>query len=391
MKKEIYLDNNSTTKIDDEVLKAMMPFLQEKYGNANSLHNKGIEVRRELKKAINTIYTELGSNDNDDIIITSGATESINWILKGIYFDKILNSKEKKHIITTSVEHPAVLQTCKFLESLGVEITYLPVNNNGVIEIQDFIDSIKENTIMTSIMWVNNETGMIFPIEKISKICKEKNILFATDATQAIGKIKIDLKNTNIDFLAFSAHKFHGPKGVGGLFIKNSQKLSPLFHGGEHMGGRRSGTLNTAGIIGCAKALELANKNLIKENTTVLELKNHLEDELLKIPHTFVVGEKNQRVQNTCLISIRGVEGEAMLFDLNKAGIFASTGSACASEDLEANPILSAIGSDKELAHTAIRLSLSRFNTKDEIDYVIEVFKKSVKRLREISSSKIDN
>ena len=236
-------------------------------------------------------------------------------------------------------------------------------------------------------MWANNETGVIFPIEEIGQVCKEKGVLFHTDAVQAIGKIPVDVIKTNVDFLSFSAHKFHGPKGVGGLYIRKGVKLTPLFHGGEHMGGRRSGTLNVPYIVGMGEAMALAQKGLIYEDTEVRRLRDKLEDAILQNEEILVVGKKELKVPNTILTSVRGIEGEARLWDLNKAGIAASTGSACASEDLEANPVMTAIGADKELAHTAIRFSLSRFNTEAEIDYVIDVFNKSIKRLREISST----
>jgi cysteine desulfurase len=236
-------------------------------------------------------------------------------------------------------------------------------------------------------MWANNETGMIFPIEEISRICKKHDVLFHTDATQAVGKVPVDVTKIEIDYLSFSAHKFHGPKGVGGLYIKQGRVISSLLSGGEQMDGLRSGTLNVPGIVGMGKAMELAIENLDFEKNSVKKLRDHLEDELLKIPETFVVGTKEQRTPNTILISIKGIEGEAMLWDLNKAGIAASTGSACASEALESNPVMEAIGAEADLAHTALRLSLSRFTTKEEIDYTIDTIYKAVERLRGISST----
>lgn len=384
--KQIYLDNNATTMIDKKAYELMEPFLKELYGNPNSLHKFGTQTHPAIHEAINKIYAALNARDEDDVIITSCATESNNWVLKGIYFDEIIK-KGKSHIVTTEVEHPAVLSTCKFLETLGVEVTYLPINSNGLIKAEDVANALREDTALVSIMWANNETGLIFPIKEIGEICKSANVLFHTDAVQAIGKVKVDLQDVHVDFLSFSAHKFHGPKGVGGLYIRQAVELTPLFHGGEHMRGRRSGTLNVASIVGMGEAIRLADEFLEYELDVVLKLRDYLEDSLIQIEDVFVVGNKDFRVPNTTLLSVKGIEGEAMLWDLNKAGIAASTGSACASEDLEANPVMVAIGADKELAHTAIRLSLSRFTTKDEIDYTIEVFKKAVKRLREISSS----
>lgn len=383
---QAYLDNNATTMVDPKVLELMQPYFTQKYGNPSSLHKFGTETHPAISEAIDKLYAGIGARDEDDVIITSCSTESNNWVLKGVYFDEILG-KGKNHIITTEVEHPAVRSTCAFLESLGVEVTYLPVNEDIRVTASQVKEAITDKTALVSVMWANNETGVIFPIEKIGEVCKEKGVLFHTDAVQAIGKIPVDVIKANVDFLSFSAHKFHGPKGVGGLYIKKGIKLTPLFHGGEHMGGRRSGTLNVPYIVGMGEAMALAQKGLIYEDTEVRRLRDKLEDAILQNEEILVVGKKELKVPNTILTSVRGIEGEAMLWDLNKAGIAASTGSACASEDLEANPVMAAIGADKELAHTAIRFSLSRFNTEAEIDYVIEVFNKSIKRLREISST----
>lgn len=382
----VYLDNNATTMLDPEALELMLPFLQDQYGNPNSLHFFGSQTHGALKTAIDQLYAGINARDNDDIVITSCATESNNWVLKGIYFDKILN-KEKNRIIISSVEHPAVFATASFLQSLGVEVTILSVGSDASLDPKILKEAISDDVALVSIMSANNETGVIFPINELCEIAHEYGALFHTDAVQAIGKIPVDVKKSGVDFLSFSAHKFHGPKGVGGLFIKDGAKLTPLLHGGEQMGGRRSGTLNVAGIVGMGKAMENAVKFLNVEKMHVERLRNKLEDALLQINDVYVVGDRAKRVPNTILASIRGVEGEAMLWDLNQAGIAASTGSACASESLESNPIMQAIGADSELAHTALRLSLSRFNTEEEIDYAIEKIKGAVDRLRAISSS----
>jgi cysteine desulfurase len=269
-----------------------------------------------------------------------------------------------------------------------VKVTYLPVNDQGVVEAHTVRAFITEKTALVSIMWANNETGMIFPIKEIGEICKEKGVLFHTDGVQAVGKIPVDMQDVHVDFMSMSAHKFHGPKGIGALYIRNSQKLSPLLHGGDQMGGRRSGTLNVPYMIGMGKALELATTNIEEKMSSIRAKRDRLEDALLaSLEDVFTVGNRDNRTPNTILISIRGVEGEGMLWDLNNALIGASTGSACASEDLEANSVMLAIGADNELAHTGIRLSLSRFTTDEEIDYVIEKFESAVKRLRAISSS----
>lgn len=389
--KEVYLDNNATTMVDIEVFNVMQDYFCKYYGNPNSLHHIGTATHNPLRKAFDKIYDGIGADSNDDVIITSCATESNNWVLKGVYFNEILNNDgklgTKNHIITTQVEHPAISTTCNFLEELGVKITYIPVNSKAGIDADAIEKAITPNTMLVSVMWANNETGVIFPIQKIGSICREKGILFHTDAVQAIGKIPINVRDANVDFLSFSAHKFHGPKGIGGLYIRDGLTLVPLLHGGEQMQGKRSGTLNVPYIIGMGEAFALAKKHLDFEGDKVRQMRDKLESALLKHDDVLIIGKDSPRVPNTILVSIRGIEGEAMLWDLNKAGICASTGSACASEDLEANPVMNAIGADKELAHTAIRLSLSRFTTDEDIDYTIKVIDSAIARLRNISSS----
>ncbi|MBZ7942634.1 NifS family cysteine desulfurase [Campylobacter molothri] len=381
---KVYLDNNATTMIDPNAYELMLPFFKEIYGNPNSLHQWGSTTHPALKEALDKLYIGLGANDLDDIVITSCATESINWVLKGVYFDYILN-KERNEVIISSVEHPAVTAAAYFLKSLGVKVIELPVNEEGVSTVEDLRKVISDKTALVSVMWANNETGMIFDIKAMAELSHEFGALFHTDATQAVGKIKVNLRDVGVDFASFSAHKFHGPKGVGGLFIKKGLKLTPLLHGGEHMGGRRSGTLNVPYIVAMGEALRIANAMLDFEDSHIRRLRDKLEDKILALPDTTVVGRREHRVPNTILASIKGVEGEAMLWDLNKNGIAASTGSACASEALESNPIMEAIGAEHDLAHTALRLSLSRFNTEEEIDYAAEQIKNATQRLRKIS------
>ncbi|MDD2790323.1 MAG: NifS family cysteine desulfurase [Sulfurimonas sp.] len=383
----VYLDNNATTKIDPLVRVKMQPFFEELYGNPNSLHKYGMEVRPSLNEALGAMYDALGVPDADDILITSCATESNNSVLKGIFFKYILANPEKNHIVTTSVEHPAILDTLMFLSDYGVNVTYVDVDAEGGISAEAMMAAVTDKTILISMMWANNETGMIFPVEEVSAFAKEKGILFHTDAVQAIGKLKIDLSAVNVDYLTFSAHKFHGPKGIGGLYVKKGKELPNLLHGGEQMGGKRAGTLNVAYIVGMGLAMKQAAGHVDKMNTDVKRLRDKLEDAIKMIADTIVVGPREKRTPNTILISLRGIEGESMLWDLNKAGIAASTGSACASESLEANPVMSAIGEDPELAHTAMRLSLSRFTTEEEIDYTIKIFTAAAERLRSISST----
>ena len=383
---QVYMDNNATTMVDPLVVEAMLPYFSEKYGNPNSIHKFGTVSHPAIAKAIDQMYAGINAADSDDLIFTSCATESNNWVLQSTWIDQILNG-DKNHIVTTEVEHPSVLSTCKFLEDQGVKVTYLPVNDQGIVEAHTVKSFITDKTALVSVMWASNETGMIFPIKEIGEICKEKGVLFHSDAVQAVGKIPVDVQDIHIDFMSMSAHKFHGPKGVGALYIKDSQKLTPLMHGGEQMNGRRSGTLNVPYIVGMGEAMELATKDIELKMATIRTQRDRLEDALLELSDTFTIGERDNRTPNTLLISIRGVEGEGMLWDLNNGLIGASTGSACASEDLEANSVMLAIGADHELAHTGIRLSLSRFTTDEEVDYVIDHFKAAVLRLRGISSS----
>ena len=383
---QVYLDNNATTMLDPCAYELMLPFFKEHYGNPNSLHAFGSATHPALKEAMDKLYAGLNASDLDDIIITSCATESINWVFKSVYFDHILD-REKDEIIIGGVEHPAVSSAAMFLKKFGVKVIELPVNSEGLSSVDDLRKVISDKTALVSVMWANNETGMIFPIKEMAELAHEFGALFHTDATQAVGKIRVNLKDVGVDLASFSAHKFHGPKGVGGLFIKKGVKLTPLLHGGEHMGGRRSGTLNVPFIVAMGEALRIANTMLEFEDNHIRRLRDKLEDAILTLPDTSVVGNRQNRVPNTILASIKGVEGEAMLWDLNQNGIAASTGSACASEDLESNPIMEAIGAENDLAHTALRLSLSRFNTEAEIDYAIEQIKKATERLRKISST----
>jgi cysteine desulfurase len=382
----VYLDNNATTIVDPHVYEAMEPYFVQKYGNPNSLHAFASDTHPGIKSAMEKIYAGIGANRNDSVVITSCATESNNWVLKSVYFEYILTGK-KNHIIISEVEHPSVISTARWIESMGCKVTYLPINEEGIVLASSVKEHITDKTALVSVMWANNETGAIFPVEEIGDICEEHGVLFHTDAVQAIGKLPVDVQSFNIDYLTFSAHKFHGPKGVGALYIKKGKELMPLLHGGSQMGGYRSGTLNVAGIVGMGVAIEAAVSALDYEMTEIREMRDNFEDSLLKIKDTFVVTPRHKRTPNTILISFRGVEGESMLWDLNRGGIGASTGSACASEDLEANSVMEAIGAAEDLAHTAIRFSFSRYTTQEELDYTLKIVHEAVTRLREISSS----
>ncbi|MBN2344964.1 MAG: NifS family cysteine desulfurase [Candidatus Aminicenantes bacterium] len=383
----IYLDNNATTIVDPRVREAMEPFFTRHYGNPNSLHGFGTEVHPAMRLAMDRIYSGIHAGDQDDIIVTSCACEGNNHVLKGVYFD-LVRDDPRKEILTTQVEHPCVRNTCAFLESLGAAVTYMPVNADGIIDADTLRRHIHpDRTALVSVMWANNETGLIFPVRELAEVCRENGVLFHTDAVQAIGKVPVSVADVPVDFLTFSAHKFHGPKGIGGLFIRKGRKLTPLIHGGEQMGGRRAGTINVPYLVGMGLAMEMAVDQLPYEENVVRRLRDRLEDAILAIPDTLVVGRRELRTPNTILASFRGIEGEAMIWDLNAGGVAASTGSACASESLEPNPTFVAMGISNELAHTGIRFSLSRFTTAEEIERAAVLIRRSAERLRAISSS----
>ena len=385
----VYLDNNATSIVDPLVKEAMEPFWCQLYGNPNSLHSFGTEVHQYMRLAFDRLYAGIHARDSDDVIITSCATESNNTVLQSVWY-QLIRAGKKTEIVTTQVEHPAVSNTCRHLSSLGAKVIYLPVNTDGIVDADTLAAHIHpDRTALVSIMWANNETGLVFPIRELATLCREKGILFHTDAVQAVGKEKVDVQEAPVDFLSFSAHKFHGPKGVGGLYVRQGVGITPLLHGGEQMGGRRGGTVNVAFLIGMGLAMELAVANLRYEQTEVRRLRDKLEDAILSIDGMTVVGRRELRTPNTILVSVKGVEGEAMIWDLNRQEVAASTGSACASESLEPNPTFVAMCIDNELAHTGVRLSLSRFTSEEDIDRAIAAMRISVERLRTISPSKV--
>lgn len=365
----------------------MDPFYLQMYGNPNSLHQFGTEVHPYMRLAMDRLYEGIDARDTDDILITSCATEGNNAVLKSVYFNSI-RTGTKKQIITTMVEHPCVANTALFLQAQGAELVLLPVNSQGLVDLQTLKEHLDpDKTALVSVMWANNETGLINPLAELADYCREQGVLFHTDAVQAIGKIPVSVQEIPVDYLTFSAHKFHGPKGVGGLFIREGAPFIPLFHGGEQMGGLRAGTINVPFLVGMGLAMQLAVENLDHEQIIVRGLRDRLEDAILAIADTLVIGDRKYRTPNTILASFQGVEGEALIWDLNKKGIAASTGSACASESLQANPTFIAMDIGSELAHTGVRFSLSRYTTSEEIDYTIQAIRDSVDRLRSISSS----
>ncbi|MDR1997642.1 MAG: cysteine desulfurase [Candidatus Margulisbacteria bacterium] len=389
--KKVYLDNNATTMVSPAAAKEMERFNTIHYGNPSSLHNFGLDTRPELRKALDRIYRLVNAADADDVLITSGATEANNHVIKSVFRAAAERSRSgrKDHYITTNIEHPTVYNTFQYLEKLGAAVDYLPCDRHGLLYPEQIQAALRENTVLVSVMAANNEIGTILPVKEIAALCRERGVLVHTDATQAAGKIPVDARDWGVDYLSFSAHKFHGPKGVGGLYVRQGRRLEPLFHGGEQMANLRAGTLNVPGIIGMGAAAQEALDFLDYEATEVKRLRDKLEDFILQhIPAAFLNGDRQNRTPNTLNIAFQDCEGEALLWDLNEHGIAASTGSACASEELESSRILRALGIDKALSHMAVRFSLSRFTTEEEIDYVISVLPGIIRRLREISSGR---
>lgn len=380
MEKFIFLDNNSTTKIDPRVLDAMLPFLTDEFANASSTHAFGLNVNEAVKKARAQI-AELIHSETHEVIFTSGATEAINLAIKGVA--ESYKSKGK-HIVSVSTEHSAVLDTCKYLEKKGYEVTYLPVKKNGLLDLEIVRQSIREDTILVSVMYVNNEIGAIQPIKEISEIAHSSGAVFMTDGTQAVGKIEINVNELGIDLMSFSAHKMYGPKGMGILYKRskrpNKVNLEALLHGGGHEGGFRSGTLNVPGIVGLGKASEIANKEKIKESIKIKELRDDLETKLLEIKGTSINGSTKHRLFNTTNIYFKGINSGAMIIGLKNIAV--SNGSACTSTSIEPSHVLKALGKSDEEAFSSIRFSLGRFNTLREIKVVIKKTAEVVNNLR---------
>jgi len=378
----IYLDNAATTRVKKEVVDAMLPYFEEKFANPNSIYKISREVSKDIDNARKLLADTLGCTPNE-IYFTSGGCEADSWAIKEI---AKTHSNKGKHIITSSIEHHAVLESCKYLESLGYEITYLPVNEDGLISIEDLEKSIREDTILVSIMAANNEIGTIEPIKEIGDICKKHKILFHTDAVQAYGNIDINVSVMNIDLLSVSAHKIHGPKGIGLLYVKRGVMISPLINGGSQERGKRGGTTNSAYIIGFAKASELKFKDKEKNNEYVLNLREHLINRILsEIPYSKLNGSREKRLPGNANISFRFIEGEGMLLKLDAKEIYASSGSACTSGSLDPSHVLLAIGLPHEIAHGSLRISINEENTLEEIDYVVDELKKIIEELRSMS------
>ncbi len=377
----IYLDNNATTRVAPEVVEAMLPYYTDLYGNPSSMHSFGGQVARNIREAREKMASLIGASP-EEIIITSCGTESDNTAVRSA----LATYPDRRHIVTSRVEHPAIRSLCARLAREGYRVTEVPVDADGRLDMDVYEKSLTPDTAVVSLMWANNETGVIFPVEKAAETARSRGILFHTDAVQAVGKIPINMKNSPINMLSISGHKLHAPKGIGYLYVRKGTKFSPFLIGGHQERERRGGTENTPGIVGLGKACELAALNMEKENNEVLQLRDRLENELLaRIPNSKVNGDRENRLPNTSNISFEFVEGEAILLMLNELGICASSGSACTSGSLQPSHVLRAMGVPFTMAHGSIRFSLSIYNTDEEIDTVIENLPPIIERLRTLS------
>ena len=382
MTRQIYMDNAATTPMKQEVLDAMMPYFKEKFGNASSIYRIGREARKTLEESREKVASALGAMSKE-IYFTSGGSEADNWAIKGVAY---ANKEKGNHIITTKIEHHAVLHTCEHLEKDGFEVTYLDVDEYGLVDLDELKKAIRKETILITIMFANNEIGTIQPIKEIGQIAKENNIYFHTDAVQAIGNIAIDVKNMNIDLLSISGHKIYGPKGIGALYIKAGVKIHPIIYGGSQERRRRAGTENIPSIVGLAKAIEIANEGLEEHTNKLLKLREKLIKDISdKIDYIKLNGHPEKRLAGNVNFSFEFIEGEALLLSLDMVGIAGSSGSACTSGSLDPSHVLMALGLPHEIAHGSLRLSLGDFNTEEEIDYVVENLVTIVDRLRQMS------
>ncbi len=376
-----YFDNSATTKVSKKVLESMMPYLTDMYGNASSIYSLGRESRKAIDTSRDKVSKALGCNSNE-IYFTSSGTESDNWAIKGIAF---ANQKKGNHIITSSIEHHAVLHTCKYLEKYGFEITYLPVNEKGIVNPEDLKKAIRKETILISIMYANNEIGTIQPIKEIGEIAKKNNIYFHTDAVQAVGNVDIDLKKMNIDLLSLSGHKLNAPKGIGVLYIKEGTNIYSVFHGGGQERGKRPSTENVASIVGLGTAIEIATKDIPKKQKYLTTLRERAIKGLMTIPDTILNGDPVKRLPGNVNVCFKYIEGESILLMLDQLGICASSGSACTSGSLAPSHVLLAIGLPHEIAHGSLRLSFSIDNTKEEVEYLLKVLPGIIEKLRDMS------
>lgn len=378
----IYMDNSATSPLDPEVLREMEPFLKEEFGNASTFYSLGREARKALEIARENVAALIGASPQE-IIFTSGGTESDNLAIKGTAYKW---KNKGKHIITSVIEHPAVLETCKYLETQGFEVTYLPVYEEGLVRVSDVEKAIRDDTIIITIMHANNEIGTIQPISEIGKIAREKGIYFHTDAVQTVGKIPIDVTQLNVDLLSISAHKLNGPKGIGALYVRKGIILEPLIHGGGHERGIRPGTENVPSIVGLGKACSLASSHMEENISYLTNLRDKLIDGVLEeIEESYLNGDRTNRLPNNAHFRFAGIEGESLVLHLDAKGIAASTGSACSSKKLEPSHVLMALGLEEVEAHGSLRLSLGKENKVEDIEYTITSIKEAVETLRKLS------
>lgn len=378
----IYLDHSATSPVNPEVLKAMEPFFSQEFGNASTFYSLGRTARQAMEAARENVASLIGASPQE-IIFTSGGTESDNMAIKGTAYKW---KNKGKHIITSAIEHPAVEETCRYLEKQGFEVTYLPVYEEGIVRIEDVLAAIREDTILITIMHANNEIGTIQPIAEIGEIARKQGIIFHSDAVQTVGKIPVDVEKLNVDLLSISTHKLYGPKGIGALYVKKGVFLEPLIHGGGHERALRPGTENVPGIVGLGKACEIALKNLKKDQEYVTRLRNQLIAGILEnLEESYLNGDPDKRLPNNAHLRFNGIEGESLVLHLDAKGIAASTGSACSSKKLEPSHVLMALGLEKVEAHGSLRLSLGTENTPEDIEYTIKSIKEAVTTLRNLS------
>lgn len=381
-KRFVYADNAATTKVSKPVLDVMMPYFTEEYGNASSIYALGRSAKKALETARETVAKAIGA-ETSEIYFTSCGSESDNWAIRSVC--ERLAAKGKKHIVTSVFEHHAVLHTCQALEKLGFEVTYLPVYKNGIVKTEDVKNAIREDTALVTIMYANNEIGTIQPVEEIATVCRERGVLFHTDAVQAMGHVKIDVHAQGIDMLSLSGHKIHAQKGIGALYVRKGIPVTNLIFGGAQERNRRAGTENLPAIAGFAKAMEIASTDIEKRAEKTAKQRDRLIEGILKLPRTRLNGDPVKRLPGTVNISIEGVEGESLLLMLDLNGICASSGSACTSGSLDPSHVLLALGLKHEVAHGSLRLSIGDETTDEDIDYILEVVPKVVKRLRDMS------
>lgn len=379
---DIYLDNNATTRVDPEVVEAMLPYFSEQFGNPSSLHSFGDKVGRAIRDARRQVQALFGAEHDSEVVFTSCGTESDSTAI----LSALKAQPKRKEIITTVVEHPAVLTLCEFLEKDGYTVHRLKVDDKGRLDLNEYQSLLSDNVAIVSVMWANNETGTLFPVVEMAEMAHAAGVMFHTDAVQVVGKIPLDLKNTKIDMLSLSGHKLHAPKGIGVLYLRRGTRFRPLLRGGHQERGRRAGTENSAAIVALGKAAEQAQQHMEEENTRVKAMRDRLEQGILAaVPNAFVTGDIENRLPNTANIAFEYIEGEGILLMLNKAGIAASSGSACTSGSLEPSHVMKAMGIPYTAAHGTVRFSLSRYNTMDEIERVIAAVPPIVEKLRRLS------